>query len=105
MHPRYKTLAAEAHYFRILANPKRLQIIQLLLRRELTVSDMERETGIRQANLSQHLMILRQARIVSAEHKGKKVYYHLSCVGLVHIQATLSAGRIAGRTSRTQKRS
>jgi len=52
MYSRRKALKAEAHYFRILANPKRLQVIHLLQRGRLTVSDMERMTGMRQSNLS-----------------------------------------------------
>lgn len=77
MYSRRKVLNAEAHYFRILANPKRLQVIHLLKRRPLMVSAMAQLVGIRQANLSQHLMVLRQAGVVSTERKGKKVYYHL----------------------------
>ncbi len=102
MYSRYKALHAEAYYFRILANPKRLQVIHLLQRRQLTVSDMERAMEIRQANLFQHLMILRQARVITTEHKGRKVYYHLTCPGLTRIPTTLRVTRMASSTARTK---
>lgn len=81
MYSHYKILNTEAGYFRILGNQKRLKIIHLLQQGPLTVSDMERLMGIKQANLSQHLMILRHAGMVTAEHKGRKVYYHLTHSG------------------------
>lgn len=50
----------------------------MLRQGRLTVSDMERMLGIRQANLSQHLMALRHLRVVAAERKGKEMYYRLA---------------------------
>jgi DNA-binding transcriptional ArsR family regulator len=64
--------------FKTIASQKRLEIIQLLHNRELTVTEMTEMLGIRQANVSQHLAELRQARIVSTRRDGVKIYYQLT---------------------------
>lgn len=64
--------------FKIIASRKRLEIIQLLHGRELSVTEMSGMLGIRQANISQHLAELRQARIVTARRDGVKVFYKLT---------------------------
>lgn len=64
--------------FKIIASRKRLEIIQLLHGRELSVTEMSDMLGIRQANISQHLAELRQARIVTTRRDGVKVFYKLT---------------------------
>jgi ArsR family transcriptional regulator len=44
----------------------------------MTVNELVKKTGISQANLSQHLAILRAKGIVSAQRKGANVWYSLS---------------------------
>ena len=67
-----------AQLLKALANPKRLEVVYLLRQGKLTVSDMERMLGIRQANLSQHLMSLRRSGVVAAERRGKEMHYRLA---------------------------
>lgn len=64
--------------FKTIASQKRLEIIQLLRSGELSVTEMVEMLGIRQANISQHLAELRQARIVHARRDGVKIYYSLT---------------------------
>lgn len=64
--------------FRTIASRKRLELIQLLHDRELTVSEIASMLGIRQANASQHLSELRKARIVLARRDGVTIHYQLS---------------------------
>ncbi|HBH16745.1 MAG TPA: hypothetical protein DDW92_00550 [Candidatus Veblenbacteria bacterium] len=61
-----------------LANPKRLEVVHLLRQGQLAVSEMERMLGLRQANLSQHLMVLRRIGVVNTERRGKEIYYSLT---------------------------
>ena len=61
-----------------LANQKRLEIVQLLQNKELTVSEMVDMLGMPQANISQHLSLLRQVRIVATRKDGLRIYYRLS---------------------------
>lgn len=64
--------------FRTIASQKRLEIIQLLQSGEMTVGEMTEMLGIRQANVSQHLSELRQAKIVATRREGTKIYYRLT---------------------------
>lgn len=61
-----------------LANPKRQEILDCLRQKDMTVNGLVKKTGISQANLSQHLAILRAKGIVSTERKGINVFYSLS---------------------------
>jgi ArsR family transcriptional regulator len=61
-----------------LSNPKRLEIIDCLRDGELPVSSLAEQTNISQANLSQHLAIMREKGIVTARREGMNVYYQLS---------------------------
>ena len=61
-----------------LAHPKRLEIIDKLGGRELSVSELVRALEISQGNLSQHLAIMRQRGIVLTRREGLNVFYRLS---------------------------
>jgi DNA-binding transcriptional ArsR family regulator/YHS domain-containing protein len=63
---------------KVIANQKRLEIIQLLNNRELSVGEMVEMLGIRQANLSQHLSLLREAKIVTTRRDGVSIHYSLT---------------------------
>lgn len=83
-------LGLEEGVFKIIANQKRLEIIQLLDKRELNVSEMVEMLGLRQANLSQHLALLRQHKLVTVSKRGRESYYKLTdkriakAVGLIY---------------------
>jgi len=57
---------------------KRLEILDLLRDGEKTVSELVELTKINQANLSQHLSVLRQKKIVIARRDGTNIYYSIS---------------------------
>jgi ArsR family transcriptional regulator len=61
-----------------LANPKRQEILDNLRQKDMTVNQLVKKTGISQANLSQHLAILRTSGIVSTHREGINVYYSIS---------------------------
>jgi DNA-binding transcriptional ArsR family regulator/YHS domain-containing protein len=61
-----------------MSHPKRLEIIHLLRDQKLSVGQIQTMLDLPQANLSQHLMILREAEIVSTTREGKQIYYQLS---------------------------
>ena len=68
----------QADICQTLANPKRLQIISLLKKGELSVGDMVKAMGIAKANLSQHLSSMRQKGILIARREGTSIYYRLA---------------------------
>ena len=67
-----------AEICKTLSNPKRLEIINSLRNKERTVSELVKLAKISQSNISQHLSILRQNKIVSTKRNGKNIYYKLA---------------------------
>ncbi len=65
-------------FCKTLANPKRQQILDNLRQKEMTVKELMKATGIPQANLSQHLAILRTKGILTARREGIHVHYSLA---------------------------
>ncbi len=61
-----------------LANPHRLELLDLLAQGERSVEDLAREAALGVANASAHLQVLRHARLVEAEKRGLWVYYRLA---------------------------
>ena len=61
-----------------LANPKRLEIIDRLRNREMSVTELAGALEISQSNLSQHLALMRERGILITRRKGLNVYYALS---------------------------
>jgi len=68
----------QAEICKTLANPKRLEIINALKDGELSVGDLVERLGITKANVSQHLAVLRQARVVDTRRDGVNIYYHIN---------------------------
>lgn len=68
----------QAELFSALAHPKRLVILDCLLRREMSVSELERcdrLVPISQPGVSQHLIVLRRAGLVQRRRRGRRVLY------------------------------
>ncbi len=62
----------------LMANPKRLEIIDRLSRGESSVNDLAEAMGISKANVSQHLALLRDGGLVTSRKDGQHVYYALA---------------------------
>ena len=60
------------------ASPKRLELLDLLCQGEKSVETLAREAGLSLANASQHLQVLRAARMVEAEKQGLYVVYRVA---------------------------
>jgi DNA-binding transcriptional ArsR family regulator len=75
----------KAGIFRVLAHPTRIHIIETLRAKELSVNEILEQVKVGQANLSQHLMILRQNRLVITKKRGNKVLYRLRDPLLVEV--------------------
>lgn len=66
-----------ALYFKALAHPARLQILDMLRRGEVCVCHIETALRKRQPYVSQQLMLLREAGLVESRKDGLQVYYRL----------------------------
>lgn len=82
MHPsrRYKNDIYEqlARIGKAVSSPRRLELLDLLCQGERTVEVLAREASMSLANASQHLQVLRQARLIEAEKHGLYVTYRLA---------------------------
>lgn len=67
-----------ANVCKVLANSKRLQILNFLRNNELTVTDLVNYMGIPKANISQHLTIMKDTGILDSRRAGKNVFYKIS---------------------------
>src|SRR5438270_7028669 len=61
-----------------LASPHRLELLDVLVQCERTVEALAQETGMSVANASQHLQVLRAARLVETRRDGTSIYYRLA---------------------------
>ena len=61
-----------------MANPHRLEIIDLLGQAERSVEQIANETGMSVANASQHLQTLKQAGLVTVKRNGNFIIYRLA---------------------------
>ncbi len=67
-----------AEMCKMLSHPKRLEIINLLRDGELNVTDVSLKLRMSPANLSQHLALMRERKILIARKVGNVVYYRLA---------------------------
>lgn len=63
--------------FKVMSNPKRLEIMNIIKDNEVTVNEISKILGTRKSNTSQHLAYLRYVGIVTARRDGKNIYYKL----------------------------
>lgn len=66
-----------------LADPKRLLIINVLRDGEMSVGEICEELELPQANVSQHLAIMRERGLVNARKDGQFVFYSLTTMKIV----------------------
>ncbi|MGE0638494.1 MAG: ArsR/SmtB family transcription factor [Bacteroidia bacterium] len=67
-----------AEVCKALANPLRIEVIDLLQKGELCFSDILEETGGLKSNLSQHLSVMVSSGILKARKDSRCNYYSLS---------------------------
>src|SRR5690606_30076423 len=79
-HRRFKDAIYEqlARLGKAVSAPKRLELLDLLCQGPRTVEALAEQAALSVANASQHLQVLRAARLVDAEKKGLYVEYRLA---------------------------
>lgn len=94
--PDDRALEKVASYFRLLAEPMRLKILNALREQERNVSELCAATGGSQANVSKHLAQLAQAGVVQKSARGTSAYYRITDPGIYEL-CDLVCGQIAKR--------
>lgn len=76
----FKNLLYEqfARVGKALASPHRLELLDVLAQGERSVEVLAQETDMPIANASQHLQVLRAARLVETRREGVTIYYRLA---------------------------
>lgn len=74
-----------------LSNGGRLELLDVLAQGERTVAALADMTTMSVANASQHLQVLRQARLVETRKEGKYVYYRLADARVFRLWQVLRA--------------
>ena len=80
-----------AALFQALGHPVRLHILEFLSQGPRCVCDLVALTGRRQPYISQHLILLRRARLVTTERHGWSICYQLNDARLVELEQCMSA--------------
>jgi len=68
----------KAEFFKALAHPLRISILDALREKELTVNEISQRFKVEPANASQQLAVLRNKNILVARKEGSSVYYSVS---------------------------
>ena len=67
-----------AEICKVFSNSIRLEILNLLRDKEMSVTELIKKSKLTQANISQHLSIMKSKGIVTSGRNGKNIYYKLS---------------------------
>ncbi len=73
-----KIYELHAELCKVFSNPIRLEILSSLRDKEMSVTELIRKTSLSQANISQHLAIMKHRGVVAARRDGKNVYYKIA---------------------------
>ncbi|MEO1402668.1 MAG: metalloregulator ArsR/SmtB family transcription factor [Cyanobacteria bacterium J06635_1] len=82
-----------ADSFHALADPLRVQVIEVLRSHELCACDIADQLQITQSKLSFHLKTLREAQLIKGRHEGRWIYYSLNLPQFLALEAYLSEFR------------
>jgi DNA-binding transcriptional ArsR family regulator len=72
-----QTFYQASNLFSLIGQPARIQILLIISEKDACVCHFETVLGTRQASISQHLMVLRKAGLVSTHRDGRNIFYHL----------------------------
>jgi ArsR family transcriptional regulator len=73
-----EVFAMHAQICQVLSDPKRLLIINQLRHGEHSVGELASTLGLRQANVSQHLALMRERGLLDTRREGATIYYSIA---------------------------
>ena len=63
---------------KVFSHPKRLEVINILRDGEMTVTELAQKLGQTIGNLSQHLSMMKERRILISRKEGNQVFYRIA---------------------------
>lgn len=96
-------LSEVAAYFQVLAEPTRLQILNILRSGERNVGELAQMCGFTAANVSRHLALMTQQGLVERESRGTSAYYRIADPSIFAL-CDLVCGNIARQMEKSAKR-
>ena len=85
----------KAQVFQALAHPTRIAIVEALRDGEMSAGALQAHLQVEQANLSQHLAVLRARQIVVSRKAGNQVYYTLRDPVLIQVLDLLKQAQVS----------
>jgi ArsR family transcriptional regulator len=79
----------KADIFQALAHPTRIAILELLSNGELSAGVLIDKLGMEQANVSQHLAVLRAKQLVTNRKAGNQVFYSVRDPIIIEVLALM----------------
>ena len=67
-----------AEMCKVFSHPKRLELIDILRDKEMSVGELSERLGLVLGNLSQHLAMMRGRHILTSRKEGNVVYYRIA---------------------------
>jgi rhodanese-related sulfurtransferase/DNA-binding transcriptional ArsR family regulator len=71
----YQELSRVTH---AISNPKRMELIDVLSQKDFSVEELSKEISMSIASTSQHLQVLKSARLVDTQRKGNFIFYGIT---------------------------
>ena len=96
-------LTEVAAYFQVLAEPTRLQILNILRTGERNVGELAQMCGFTAANVSRHLALMTQQGLVERESRGTSAYYRIADPSVFAL-CDLVCGNIARQMEKAAER-
>ncbi len=86
-------------FCRVLADPTRQKMLELLLHKERSVSEIVEEFQLSQPTISHHLEMLSRYGLLTSRKEGKQVFYTTD-----QSQVTWCCGRLMAKFSQPEQR-
>ena len=93
-------LASVARLFAVISEANRLTLLQALRDSPLSVSDLIKKCRMKQANVSKHLTVLHDHRLVKRERQGTSILYEIADPTVFQL-CNLVCGKIQGDARKT----
>src|SRR5215470_6435504 len=81
----------EGSILTVLADPTRQEVLQLLRRKPLSVGALAMRLPVSRPAVSQHLRILKRARLVGEHRQGTRHFFSLNPAGFAEARAYIDA--------------